>query len=74
MISFCKIFYGSFIKLLVPVYFLYRYFIVFDPGSSESVLIVVILFQTPRIVSLDVSHPPMLVPHLYSVYPLKVFS
>ena len=26
MISFCKIFYVSFIELLIPVYFLYRYF------------------------------------------------
>ena len=31
MISFCKIFYVSFIELLVPVYFLYRYFIESDP-------------------------------------------
>ena len=31
MISFCKIFYVSFIELLMPVYFLYRYFIESDP-------------------------------------------
>ena len=31
MISFCKIFYVSFIELLVLLYFLYRYFIGSDP-------------------------------------------
>ena len=31
MIGFCKIFYVSFIELLIPVYFLYRYFMGSDP-------------------------------------------
>ena len=32
MISFCKIFYASFIELLVLFYFLYRYFMGSDPN------------------------------------------
>ena len=31
MIGFCKIFYVSFIELLIPFYFLYRYFMGSDP-------------------------------------------
>ena len=34
MISFCKIFYVSFIELLIPFYFLYRYFMGSDPERS----------------------------------------
>ena len=33
MIGFCKIFYVSFIELLIPFYFLYRYFMGSDPES-----------------------------------------
>ena len=35
MISFCKIFYVSFIELLVLLYFLYRYFIGSDTENSD---------------------------------------
>ena len=35
MISFCKIFYTSFIELLVLFYFLYRYFMGSDPNVSS---------------------------------------
>ena len=34
MISFCKIFYISFIELLIPFYFLYRYFMGSDPERA----------------------------------------
>ena len=37
MIGFCKIFYVSFIELLIPFYFLYRYFMGSDPERHESV-------------------------------------
>ena len=37
MISFCKIFYVSFIELLIPVYFLYRHFIESDSESFGEV-------------------------------------
>ena len=35
MIGFCKIFYVSFIELLIPVYFLYRYFMGSDPNIQK---------------------------------------
>ena len=35
MISFCKIFYTSFIELLILFYFLYRYFMGSDPEYRE---------------------------------------
>ena len=40
MISFCKIFYVSFIEFLVLLYFLYRYFMESDPNVPMSYLCV----------------------------------
>lgn len=39
MISFCKIFYVSFIELLIPVYFLYRYLMGSDPNVKYQELL-----------------------------------
>ena len=39
MISFCKIFYVSFIELLIPFYFLYRYFVGSDRASSKGYIV-----------------------------------
>ena len=38
MISFCKIFYASFIELLVLFYFLYRYFMGSDPNVVPAII------------------------------------
>ena len=39
MISFCKIFYVSFIELLVLLYFLYRYFMGSDPNVHMALIL-----------------------------------